>query len=86
MPAIEINSPRLVGYARVSTDDQTTALQADALGAPVDVCYTEQASGSLAARPVLAQAIAALRAGDTLVAWRLDTRRGPVNGSTAMFI
>ncbi len=71
--AIETASPRLVGYARVSTDDQTTALQADALKrAAVDVCYTEQASGSLAARPVLAQAIAALRAGDTLVVWRLD--------------
>jgi len=70
--AIETASPRLLGYARVSTDEQTTALQADALErAAVTLCYTEKAS-SVAARPVLEQTLAALRAGDTLVVWRLD--------------
>ena len=70
---IETASPRLVGYARISTDDQTTALQADALErAAVAICYTEEASGSVATRPVLAKAMDALRAGDTLVVWRLD--------------
>jgi DNA invertase Pin-like site-specific DNA recombinase len=70
---IETASPRLVGYARVSTDNQTTALQADALErAAVSQCYTEEASGSVTARPVLARAIAGLRPGDTLVVWRLD--------------
>jgi DNA invertase Pin-like site-specific DNA recombinase len=70
---IEVAAPRLVGYARVSTDDQTTALQADALArAEIDVCFEEQASGSNQARPVLAQALASLKPGDTLVVWRLD--------------
>jgi DNA invertase Pin-like site-specific DNA recombinase len=45
-----------VGYARVSTDDQTTALQADALTrAAVDVVFEEEASGANTARPVLAK-------------------------------
>jgi DNA invertase Pin-like site-specific DNA recombinase len=71
--AVEPASPRLVGYARVSTDEQTTALQADALErAAVALCYTENASGSAKSRPVLDQTLADLRAGDTLVVWRLD--------------
>jgi DNA invertase Pin-like site-specific DNA recombinase len=62
-----------VGYARISTDDQTTALQADALTrAAVDVVFEEEASGANTARPVLAKTLAALRSGDTLVVWRLD--------------
>jgi hypothetical protein len=62
-----------VGYARISTDDQTTALQADALArAAVDVVFEEEASGANTARPVLAKTLAALRSGDTLVVWRLD--------------
>jgi DNA invertase Pin-like site-specific DNA recombinase len=66
-------SKRLVGYCRVSTDDQTTALQVDALQrAGVDEIHREEASGAIAARPVLSQVLAELRAGDTLVVWRLD--------------
>jgi DNA invertase Pin-like site-specific DNA recombinase len=62
-----------VGYARSSTDDQTTTLQADALArAAVDVVFEEEASGANNARPVLAKSLAALRSGDTLVVWRLD--------------
>jgi DNA invertase Pin-like site-specific DNA recombinase len=64
---------RLVGYARVSMDDQTTALQSDALSrAGVESLFQEEASGANAARPVLAEALASVGAGDTLVVWRLD--------------
>jgi hypothetical protein len=70
---IQDGPPRLVGYARISTDDQTTALQADALArAAVDTVFGEEASGANTARPVLAKTLTALRPGDTLVVWRLD--------------
>ena len=70
---VQDGPPRLVGYARISTDDQTTALQADALTrAAVDVVFEEEASGANTARPVLAKTLATLRSGDTLVVWRLD--------------
>jgi DNA invertase Pin-like site-specific DNA recombinase len=63
----------LIGYARVSTNDQTIALQQDALtAAGCQELYTDTASGSLAERPGLADALSHLRPGDTLVVWRLD--------------
>lgn len=62
-----------IGYARVSTDDQKLDLQRDALlAAGCSVIYEETASGKAAARPELEQCRKALRAGDTLVVWRLD--------------
>ena len=62
-----------IGYARVSTDDQHLDLQRDALTkAGCGVIYEEAASGKSAARPELEQCRKALRAGDTLVVWRLD--------------
>jgi len=62
-----------IGYARVSTDDQNLDLQRDALRqAGCSVIYEETASGKSAARPELEQCRKALRAGDTLVVWRLD--------------
>ena len=62
-----------IGYARVSTDDQHLDLQRDALQqAGCSVIYEEAASGKSAARPELEQCLKALRAGDTLVVWRLD--------------
>jgi len=62
-----------IGYARVSTDDQTLDLQRDALRvAGCTSLYEEQASGKTAARPQLDACLKALRAGDTLVVWRLD--------------
>src|SRR4051794_26503526 len=63
----------LIGYARVSTLDQTLALQQDALtAAGCQRLYTDTASGVLTDRPGLTQAFSHLRAGDTLVVWRLD--------------
>jgi DNA invertase Pin-like site-specific DNA recombinase len=63
----------LVGYARVSTLDQNPALQTDALyAAGCERIFTEKASGAQRDRPELAAAIDYLRAGDTLVVWKLD--------------
>lgn len=61
-----------IGYARVSTDDQTTAAQLHALqGAGCAHVYQEQASGA-GKRPALAKALDALTAGSSLVVWRFD--------------
>jgi DNA invertase Pin-like site-specific DNA recombinase len=63
----------LVGYARVSTQDQTLALQQDALQeAGCDRIFADTASGAQADRPGLDEAIAYARSGDTLVVWKLD--------------
>lgn len=62
-----------IGYARVSTDDQTTALQLDALEA--EGCariFQDVASGARSNRKGLAEAIAACAAGDVLTVWKLD--------------
>ncbi|MHB9118333.1 MAG: recombinase family protein [Burkholderiales bacterium] len=62
-----------IGYARVSTGDQTLDLQLDALGAQgCSTIYHEHASGKSAARPELENCLKALREGDCLVVWRLD--------------
>jgi DNA invertase Pin-like site-specific DNA recombinase len=63
----------LVGYARVSTRDQHPEAQTDALTAAgcVEV-FTDHASGTLARRPALDEALRYLRAGDTLVVTKLD--------------
>ena len=62
-----------IGYARVSTGEQTLDLQLDALTtAGCGKVYQETASGAKADRPVLEDVLAYLRAGDTLVVWRLD--------------
>jgi len=62
-----------VGYARVSTRDQQLALQIDALKhAGAEQIYTEVVSGTKADRPVLAEVLRTLRAGDVLVIWKLD--------------
>lgn len=63
----------LVGYARVSTEDQVTAAQADALkAAGCTVIYEDKASGAARDRPQLARTLARVRAGDTLLVVRID--------------
>jgi DNA invertase Pin-like site-specific DNA recombinase len=63
----------LIGYARVSTQDQTLDLQTDALKhAGCEKLFTDTQSGANAERPGLQEAMNHLRAGDTLVVWRLD--------------
>ena len=63
---------RMVGYARVSTQDQDTALQRDALAAHgVLNVYVESGSG-VGPRPQLQIALGTLGRGDTLVVWKLD--------------
>jgi DNA invertase Pin-like site-specific DNA recombinase len=63
----------LIGYARISTTDQTLALHRDALtAAGCDKIFTDTASGSRTDPPGLAGALAFARDGDTLVVWRLD--------------
>ena len=62
-----------IGYARVSTNDQSTDLQTDALSqSGCEKIFTEVASGAKADRPELAKVIDYLRKGDTLVVWKLD--------------
>lgn len=63
----------LVGYARVSTMDQTPQLQTDALKqANCERIFTEKASGAQRDRPQLLAALEYLREGDSLVVWKLD--------------
>ena len=63
----------LIGYARVSTQDQTLDLQTDALTrAGCEKLFTDTASGAKSERPGLQEALSHLRPGDTLVVWRLD--------------
>lgn len=72
LPPQKTGAVVLVGYARVSTEDQETRLQLDALAvAGVQTIFEEKAS-AVSARPELRRAIASLRPGDTLVVWKLD--------------
>ena len=63
----------LIGYARVSTQEQTLDLQQDALKKTgCDPIYTDTASGAQTERKGLHDALQYLREGDVLVVWRLD--------------
>jgi DNA invertase Pin-like site-specific DNA recombinase len=64
----------LIGYARVSTQDQDTALQLDALNkAGIQAIYQEKASGaSRSGRQELARCLAALQPRDVLVVYKID--------------
>lgn len=62
-----------VGYSRGSTLAQHADLQHDALKmAGCTTNFTDQVSGAKAEREALQQALAFVRAGDTLVVWKLD--------------
>jgi DNA invertase Pin-like site-specific DNA recombinase len=63
----------LLGYARVSTDQQDHALQLDALrAAGCDKVFVETGSGTRTDRPELARVLEQVRQEDVLVVWRLD--------------
>jgi DNA invertase Pin-like site-specific DNA recombinase len=63
----------LIGYARVSTDDQNLALQLDTLrGAGCEEIFQDVGSGADNSRKGFAAALARCAAGDVLVAWKLD--------------
>ncbi len=70
----EIHGPRFkIGYARVSTLDQSLALQQDALKeAGCEKIFVEQMSGAVTDRPALREALDYARSGDTLIVWKLD--------------
>ena len=62
-----------IGYARVSTEEQNTGAQLDALrAAGCDEIFEERASGGDRSRPVLARALARVGRGDTLLVARID--------------
>ena len=62
-----------IGYIRVSTNDQNTGLQRDALNrADCEQIFDDRMSGTKASRPGLKRALKALKTGDTLVVWKLD--------------
>lgn len=63
----------LIGYARVSTPDQSVVMQVDALKkAGCLRVFSDVASGAKANRPGLDEALSYLREGDTLVVWKID--------------
>jgi DNA invertase Pin-like site-specific DNA recombinase len=67
------DSGMLIGYARVSTQDQNLELQTEALTkAGCKKVFEDKVNGSRAERPGLTKAQEALRKGDTLVVWKLD--------------
>jgi DNA invertase Pin-like site-specific DNA recombinase len=71
--SFEMIESMLVGYARVSTQDQTLHLQRDALEKiGCNKIFTDTASGAKAERIGLEEALEYVREGDTLVVWRLD--------------
>lgn len=62
-----------VGYARVSTEEQNTDLQVDALNAAgCERVFTEKASGVKTDRPALAELMSFVREGDVVVVYKLD--------------
>ncbi|EDR5075842.1 TPA: recombinase family protein [Salmonella enterica subsp. enterica serovar Reading] len=62
-----------IGYIRVSTNDQNTNLQRNALiSAECEQIFEDKMSGSRASRPGLKRALKCLQSGDTLVVWKLD--------------
>lgn len=66
---------KLVGYARVSTNEQDVQLQLDALGTAgclKESIFVDYASGAKTNRPSLENCMDELKAGDTLIVWRLD--------------
>jgi len=63
----------IIGYARVSTQDQNPEFQVDALErAGCEQIFHEKLTGRLRERPELSQCLRTLRKGDVLIVWKLD--------------
>ncbi|ASJ44335.1 resolvase [Escherichia coli] len=63
----------LIGYVCVSTNDQNTDLQRNALNcAGCELFFEDKISGTKSERPGLKKLLRTLSAGDTLVVWKLD--------------
>lgn len=62
----------IFGYARVSTSEQDTALQIDALRAAGVTCIYEESASGIAERPQLEKLLSTIRSGDEVVVWKLD--------------
>lgn len=63
----------MIGYVRVSTNDQNTALQRNALnGSGCELIFEDKISGKTSDRPGLKKVLRTLSKGDTLVVWKLD--------------
>lgn len=63
----------LIGYARISTQDQNLSLQLEALRKiGCHKVFEDKASGNRTQRPGLEQALDMMREGDSLVVWKLD--------------
>ena len=63
----------LIGYVRLSTNDQNTALQRNALEcAGCELIFEDKISGKTSDRPGLKRVLKTLGEGDTLVVWKLD--------------
>lgn len=63
----------IIGYARVSTNDQNPELQVDALKkAGAEQIFQEKFTGTLRERPELSQCLRTFRQGDVLIVWKLD--------------
>lgn len=67
-----IRAARLVGYARVSTTDQETRLQRDALRRAGVVRVYEEKASAAGRRPELERCLSSLSGADVLVVWKLD--------------
>ena len=77
----------LVGYARISTQDQNLNLQNDALQkAGCDKIFQDIASGAKSERQGLSEAISFCRGGDTLIVWKLDRLGRSVSGTTTTLL
>jgi DNA invertase Pin-like site-specific DNA recombinase len=75
------SDPMLIGYARVSTDEQSLDLQLDALKrAGCKRIFTDKVSTTRADHPGLAEAVSHLRERDVLVIWKLDRLGRTVKG------
>jgi DNA invertase Pin-like site-specific DNA recombinase len=68
-----IDGTRLIGYARVSSDDQNLDMQIDALErAECEIIYKDGGISGVKHRPALTRALKDLQPGDTFIFWKLD--------------